>query len=547
MGATAGEQQDAVDGARYQEMRRALAAFEAAAADAAVAGAAGAVDASGKCGAAPPRHRAFYAALRGVLSQCACDPDPASRSARLAAAHRWFTARRPREQPADVDAAAAMAASLSVSAASQGRAQPGGGGAVAAAASTSCGDGPQPLRRDMAARAGKGKGAAGGSTDRWQRQSSRRSSSGGGSSDGDWPGGGGDAVAGAEGAAGQGECLGSYAAGRAPALRVQQPSIGRQPAVRPAGGAGARVPPLLGGDAGVFESIALLTGADQGEAAACCRRSGAAVATAAAAASAQGAAQGRAGARSPPGAGCASGGAAGEGGAERAARRAALMAAGAAQAGFEADVGRRMAAYARHRARVEEEIMRRQEARRCAGSGGGGGGSVGGQGGSSMGGDGCAAEAGLARAARSRALAHADSQHEPPSTSAYASARAPGVAEQLASGDGWLRGARRAAMAEGEREVLAAAAALGLALGHGGTGRDESAGGCGSGDGSASGGGAAAAAVVGVLTHALLPLPDQPHLTVRGERACWFAHGAGNGCAAAAELDTWRIAHACPA
>jgi hypothetical protein len=84
-------------------------------------------------------------------------------------------------------------------------------------------------------------------------------------------------------------------------------------------------------------------------------------------------------------------------------------------------------------------------------------------------------------------LTRVDSQHQPPSTSAYTDARVLGAAERLLVADGALRSLRRRAAAEAEAEVAAAAAALGLGAG---------------------------AAGVEALARALLPLPDQPHLSV---------------------------------
>ncbi|GBF97729.1 hypothetical protein Rsub_10893 [Raphidocelis subcapitata] len=93
---------DAADAARYREMRQALADFEAARGGAAKPPAPHAPTRQRQGAPAapstpppppPPRERAFYAALRGVLAACVADEDPASRAARLAAAHAWFTLR----------------------------------------------------------------------------------------------------------------------------------------------------------------------------------------------------------------------------------------------------------------------------------------------------------------------------------------------------------------------------------------------------------------------------------------------------------------------
>lgn len=43
---------------------------------------------------APTRHRAFFSALRTLLSEIAAEQDPGSRAARLKAAHTWWAKHR---------------------------------------------------------------------------------------------------------------------------------------------------------------------------------------------------------------------------------------------------------------------------------------------------------------------------------------------------------------------------------------------------------------------------------------------------------------------
>lgn len=512
MASTINEQLEAADNARYKEMRQALSDFEATSAAA----------------APPPRHRAFYAALRSVLAQCVSEADASSRHARLAAAHRWFTARRPREQPADMDAAAAMAASLSVTASdtrpTRSNRTPGRQNGSSAGKSRG-GDGNNGSASSSTA------GALQRGQQRWQKQerlvrSESTSSSGSDSSGGGWTSGAGWNAA-AYGDAGEEATNGfgtaaaaTAAAGRRQPLKIQQPSIGRQPAIQ---FEARKVAPLLASDPGLLESIALLTGQDPDAITTLAftrgsTKSGSTSMGLGASAAREGAsltsrtAEGGASAGASSDAAAAAAGTAGD--VQHTQRRAGWMASCSEQQRFEADVRRRMVGYARHRARIEEEIMRRQEARRALGGWGGAAGGVraallhtlraahvqhnqgAGSGSDSSTGQqregdgGSREEAGNGR----RVLVHLDSHHQPPAMSAYVSARVPGIAQRLVASDSWVRGARRRALAEGEREVAAAAEAVGKLRGAPG------------GEG---------AVLRALLERALLPMPDQPHLTVR--------------------------------
>lgn len=92
---------DAADAAMYREMRQALCSYDEEAA-------------AGSARGPAPRHKAFYAALRSVLGQVLEEKTEASRHTRLLAAHQWYVKHKPRPRPADMSMAAAMAASLSV-------------------------------------------------------------------------------------------------------------------------------------------------------------------------------------------------------------------------------------------------------------------------------------------------------------------------------------------------------------------------------------------------------------------------------------------------
>eukprot|EP00879_Flechtneria_rotunda_P005410 GHRR01005701.1.p1 GENE.GHRR01005701.1~~GHRR01005701.1.p1 ORF type:complete len:484 (+),score=198.89 GHRR01005701.1:556-2007(+) len=92
-------QHDGADGAMYKEMRAALAEFDAN---------------NSLPKQAPSRYRAFYAALHSVLGQILQESTGTDRHTQLVAAHQWFVKHKPRAKPADPDMAAAMAASLSI-------------------------------------------------------------------------------------------------------------------------------------------------------------------------------------------------------------------------------------------------------------------------------------------------------------------------------------------------------------------------------------------------------------------------------------------------
>lgn len=99
--------------AQYRAMRQALQFYESGAGMAAAAAAA-APGVGGQQGAPPARVRAFFATLRQSLTVCIAETDAALRDMRLAAAHAWFLAHRPRLQAAEADMAAALAGSLSI-------------------------------------------------------------------------------------------------------------------------------------------------------------------------------------------------------------------------------------------------------------------------------------------------------------------------------------------------------------------------------------------------------------------------------------------------
>lgn len=61
-----------------------------------------------------PQERAFFSALRTLLSDISAVPDPAERTTRASAAHKWFIKHRPRGRAEDPAIFAAMAASLSL-------------------------------------------------------------------------------------------------------------------------------------------------------------------------------------------------------------------------------------------------------------------------------------------------------------------------------------------------------------------------------------------------------------------------------------------------
>ena len=63
---------------------------------------------------APSRERAFYSALRTLLSDIGAVPDAVERDTRTRAAHKWFSKHRPRGLTEDPAIFAAMAASLSL-------------------------------------------------------------------------------------------------------------------------------------------------------------------------------------------------------------------------------------------------------------------------------------------------------------------------------------------------------------------------------------------------------------------------------------------------
>jgi len=560
--ASAEQQELAADNARYREMRQALRDFEAAITPSSPPSATR-TNSDAHILLDLPRHRAFYAALRSVLAQCVSDADRLSRRARMAAAHKWFTARRPREQPADVDAAAAMAASLSVSAMVSGgaaTAQAQRGGTARSARGSSGAGGRKVLHSGGRHLSGGGEGVRPGSSHRSSSSGQRRQqlmgqapsspgsrlqlpplnnstgslqradSSGSSFSDDsslDDPGGLSTLAAeDGNGTAGTADTAGTAcSSAHPPPLRVPQPSISRQPAIHPEQ---RKVAPLISSEAGFFENLALFMGQE---------------APAADAVPGGSSAVQLRGLQSPSPPSTA--------GALKLKqqhyqqppqqeqqppltteplldpthrqRQAGWVAACQQQRRFEADVLCRMSGYSRHRARIEEEIMRRQEARRlqqqrqqhqpqhalCAQH----------------------AQHRLPQPSQppgtraGRLLAHLDSQHQPPSTSAYVAAKAPGAAQRLVASDSWVRRARRAALAEGEREVACVAAALlaastrGGGGGGGGNGGHPAAAAAGTGDASYQ----APSNIAEALAHAMLPVPDHPHLTVG---VWWVADGA---------------------
>jgi hypothetical protein len=488
--AVAAQHEAAADSARYRQMRQALADFDASMVARVVGLTKPAAAAAPLVGPQappqplpPPRHRALYAALRGVLAQCVAEGDAASRHARLTAAHKWFTVRRPRDQPADMDAAAAMAASLSAMAVSGGddpdqQRQPTAHGERGTSGSGKTGHGRRAVgigsggggRQSASCTAGRARHLTG---FRRSGSSSSGSSSGADSLDD-------------ECAAACEDAPSNPSSSPPPhqKLYVQQPSIGRQPAIKPP--QPTMAPPLVASQPDLFANISLFMCGDPTGAA-----NGAAGSLRAArefghrgsigqweSAAGQSSGQTLQLQQDPRPAVAQQ-------------LRAGWLVASRDRGRVEADVARRMAGYARHRARIEEEVMRRQEVRRVLQQRGAG-----------------VAEGKEQRAQQQqrRALAHLDSQHHPPSTSAYAAARAPGPAQRLVASDSWVRRARRNAMAEGWREVAAAAAAL--------LGAPPAAGARGGPAQPAESRGEAGALVVEALAHALLPLPDQPHLSV---------------------------------
>lgn len=114
-------QHDAADAAMYKEMRAALADFESQHNMVT----APSVTSHAQAAKLPlqqhqqtckphPRHKAFYSALRSVLTQVLDEKTEDGRHTRLLAAHQWYIKHKPRSKPADMNMAAAMAASLSV-------------------------------------------------------------------------------------------------------------------------------------------------------------------------------------------------------------------------------------------------------------------------------------------------------------------------------------------------------------------------------------------------------------------------------------------------
>jgi hypothetical protein len=91
------ELRDPTDAAKHDEMLQALKAYH-----------------MREISVQPPREKAFYSALRSVLTDCINDKDEYSRHLRLTAGHQWFVKHKPRPRIQQPDWAAAMATSLSV-------------------------------------------------------------------------------------------------------------------------------------------------------------------------------------------------------------------------------------------------------------------------------------------------------------------------------------------------------------------------------------------------------------------------------------------------